>query len=95
MPGSISVFCRPFSLSQRLPTGIWGSWSLLEGETPARCVSDPPSVTAEVHEYKFSDLSTMVVRLPHLSTFQFLSHRECKTLWKRSWLEGAGTSREP
>jgi len=59
MPGSISVFCRPFSLSQRLPTGIWGSWSLLEGETPARCVSDPPTVTAEVHEYKFSDRSTM------------------------------------
>ena len=34
--------------------------------------------TAEVHEYQFSDRSTMVVRLPHLSTFQLFSRRECK-----------------
>ncbi len=36
------------------------------------------TVTAEVHEYKFSDRSTMVVRLPHLSTFQIFSRSECK-----------------
>ena len=34
--------------------------------------------TAEVHEYQFSDRSTMVVRLPHLSTFQLFSRSECK-----------------
>ncbi len=36
------------------------------------------TVTAEVHEYQFSDRSTMVVRLPHLSTFQLFSRSECK-----------------
>ncbi len=36
------------------------------------------TVTAEVHEYKFSDRSAMVMRLPHLSTFQFFSRSECK-----------------
>ena len=36
------------------------------------------TVTAEVHEYQFSDRSTMVVRLPHLSTFQLFSRSECE-----------------
>ena len=35
------------------------------------------TVMAEVHEYQFSDRATMVVRLPHLSTFQLFSRREC------------------
>ena len=35
------------------------------------------NVSAEVREYRFEDHSAMVVRLPHLSTFQLFSRREC------------------
>lgn len=36
------------------------------------------NVSADVIEYRFDDHSAMVVRLPHLSTFQLFSRRECE-----------------
>ena len=35
------------------------------------------NVSADVNEYRFEAHSAMVVRLPHLSTFQLFSRREC------------------
>jgi hypothetical protein len=35
------------------------------------------NVKTEVNEYRFEDRSAMVVRLPHLSTFQLFSRQEC------------------